>query len=327
MDGPQVLNFELTTKCPLKCPQCYCTLNTGKHLDLDVAYHWIEEAALCGVKTLNLSGGETMCYPYLFDVLRYASKKGLLCNVALSGYLFNESSFNKLIEAGVDGIFISLNGSTAEINNRSRNGFNLAISALQLLKKVRFKNTTINWVMQSSNSDDFEAMITLAEEYDVSRLVVLGLKPDSENDLSKRPTAEQMKYVSQVIRSYRGSVLIRIESCFSPMLALTSQSFLFGNTNRGIDKGCPAGLLAASINVDGLLSPCRHLYHFEKWDSLNEYWCKSPILNQIRKLDDCRRAPCVGCKYNNYCRHCLAINSNILKELFIGDKDCPLANS
>ena len=321
----EILNLELTTQCPLRCPQCYCTLNTGKHLDCTVALHWIDEAAKIGVQMINLSGGETMCYPHLYEIIEYANSKGIKCNVALSGYRFDQEAYGKLVKAGVDGIYVSLNGSTEAVNQKSRNGYHLAISALSLLKEANFKNTTINWVMQSSNADDFEEMIRLAEEYKVSSLVVIGSKPDSENDLSKRPTLEQMLAVSNIIRKYRGSVKVCVESCYSPMLALVGQSFLLGNRNVGPDKGCLAGLCAASVNVDGLLSPCRHLYQFEKWDSLEAYWNESPILNKIRSLDDARREPCVSCKFNPYCRHCLAINSNVEGELFIGDKGCPLS--
>ena len=76
------MHFELTSKCPLMCKQCYCNLNNGKDLDYGTALHWIHEAVNAGVKMLNLSGGETLCYPHLYDLIQNASQQGLMVNVA-----------------------------------------------------------------------------------------------------------------------------------------------------------------------------------------------------------------------------------------------------
>ena len=159
-------------------------------MDLNTVLYWIREAAANGVEVLNFSGGETMCYPYLYEVIWYAHQRGLEVNVALSGFGFNKESYSKLIKSGVNGIFISLNGSTHEVNSYSRNGYHLAISALDLLKNERYESTTINWVMQTSNADDFENMVSLAETYQVARLVVISLKPDSANELPYAPTKQ-----------------------------------------------------------------------------------------------------------------------------------------
>lgn len=246
----KLLNFELTTACPLNCPQCYCSLNTGKNMEINTALHWIDEAVVNGIKVLNLSGGETMCYPYLYEVIAYAHQYGLNVNVALSGFEFNRDSYQKLLRAGTSGFFISLNGSTDEINRRSRNGYGLAISALKLLQEENYKNTTINWVMQASNADDFKNMICLAENFQVARLVIISLKPDSANELLNAPTKQQILNVASIIRNYRGSVQVCVESCYSPLLAVLGDSYFFGNNNTGEDKGCMAGRWFASINVD-----------------------------------------------------------------------------
>lgn len=263
-----------------------------------------------------------MCYPYLYDVIRCAAEYGIKTNVALSGFGFGKKEYHKLLESGVDGIFVSLNGSSDEINKKSRNGYDLAISALQLLRQEGYPRTTINWVMQASNADDFDNMISIAEKYQVARMIVLSLKPDSENELANVPTKEQMMTVAKKIKTYKGNVQIGVESCFSPMLAILGESFFFGNCNTGEDKGCLAGRMFASINVDGLLSPCRHLYFFEKWNSLSDYWNNSEILNKIRNVEKDVREPCLSCKYGPYCRHCLSINSSIHNDIFIGNEFC-----
>lgn len=318
------MNVELTTCCPLRCPQCYCSLTGGKNIDLQVAIYWIKEGAKFGVKEVMLSGGETLCYPHLFEVVSAARKYCGGANVALSGYNFTQDAYNRLIDAGVSGIYVSLNGSTREINSLSRDGYDLALNALDLLKNSGFKNTTINWVMHSSNADDFANIVKIAELYNVAYLTVMAVKPDSKKELKTLPSREQMEFVKSVIKKYNGNVRIFIESCFSPMLALVSDTKLFGNFNVGKNKGCGAGRTTFCVNVDGKLSPCRHLEYFESFNSLSEYIEYSETQKKLRTLEKSRCEPCNRCRLKNNCRHCLAINSKINHDLYIGNKFCPI---
>lgn len=325
---PRTMNIELTTKCPLRCPQCYCSLTGGKDIDPRTAIYWLKEGAAMGVKDVQLSGGETLCYPHLYEVIRAAADCGMCVNVALSGVGFDQSVYDKLLESGVGGIFISLNGSTKETNSLTRDGYDAAIEALELLQENHYQNTVINWVMHSNNADDFPNVVALAKRYEVSSVVILGAKPDSRHDLHTIPSREQMKAVSQYVRTQSGQPRIYIESCFSPMLALTSDTKLFGNMNVGPNKGCGAGLSAFNVSVDGLLSPCRHLEYFEKYDTLEEYWENSATLKRLRAMaGETPAEPCSKCRFMNYCRPCRAINSKLENQLSPGNPYCTICEA
>lgn len=323
----ETMNIELTTKCVLRCPQCYCSLSGGKDIPLDRATYWLDQAAELGVKEVMLSGGETLCYPWIYDIVKIASDRCGSVNVALSGAKFDQDAFDKLVEAGVTGIFVSLNGSTKEINAASRDGYELAINALELLYNNKYKNTTINWVMHSTNADDFENIIRIAEKYEVSSVAIIGLKPDSKHMLSSYPTRDQMLQLKKTMRAYNGPVCLQIESCFSPMLALFNDTKLFGNFNVSEYKGCCAGRTTFSVSVDGRLSPCRHLDYYESYTSLKEYMEKSEIQQKIRGMQEERASPCNQCRFEKYCRPCLAINSKLNGCLGFGFEQCPISET
>ena len=65
----------------------------------------------------------------------------------------------KPVLAGVGGIFVSLNGSTKKIGSKTRDGYELAIHALELLRDMAFDGVHINWVMHSNNADDFDYLV------------------------------------------------------------------------------------------------------------------------------------------------------------------------
>lgn len=316
------MNLELTTACPLRCPQCYCTLDGVRHLDIETAKKRIDEAVELGLKSLNLSGGETLCYPRLYDLIAYASERVEYVNIAISGALFNQGVYDKLIEAGVSEISVSLNGSTPEINSLTRDGYEYAIAALNLLKEKNYKHIVINWVMHSNNSYDFANMLALSEKYNVDSILVLGLKPDSKKMLSSLPSAEQIEFVSKTIKHNRGKVKIQVDSCYSNFLAFHLETRLFGNLNISGRKGCGAGRDGISVNVDGKYTPCRHIEVTEEFDNMKSYWENSQALHMLRDIENNRKEPCLSCYYQNYCRHCQAISWNLKGSFFLGFEQC-----
>ena len=302
----------------------YVHLQAGRHMPREVAIRRLEEAGRLGVDTVNLSGGETMCYPWLFEIIECAVKNGLEPSVALSGFGINDRSLDRLLAAGVHGIYVSLNGPTAEINAHTRDGYDLAIHLLSLLRDRGFSNTYINWVVHDSNADLLPEMLRLAEDYKVHGLMVMAFKPDSQNSLPSLPSREQMQALARQIRDYSGPLDLCIESCYSSLRALVGQSF-FGNRNRGPFRGCGAGRDSFSVGLDGRLSPCRHIELFEDRDSIEDYWNHSPVLQEIRSAQKKPEEPCASCRFENACRHCMAVNLKLHGRLSRGDATCPLA--
>ncbi|MBR5095256.1 MAG: radical SAM protein [Oscillospiraceae bacterium] len=323
---PLAMNLELTTQCPLRCPQCYVHLQAGRHMPREIALRRLDQAGELGVVTVNLSGGETMCYPWLFDAIERARSNDIEADVALSGFGINDRSLDRLIGAGVSGIYVSINGPTAETNAKTRDGFELAMELLRRLRDQGFANTNINWVVHDSNAALLPDMIRLAEEHAVHSLMIMAFKPDSQNALPSLPSREQMERLACQIRDYEGPVELNIESCYSSLRALTYQSF-FGNRNTGPFLGCGAGRDSFSVALDGRLTPCRHIDIREEFDHIGDYWDKSPVLKQIRQAQRDPADPCRGCRFADACRHCMAVNLKLHGSLSRGDGTCPLGSA
>lgn len=307
------MNLELTTVCPFRCPQCYCNMENTKHLDFEVAKKRLKEASMLGLRSLSISGGETMCYPHLVDVIAYAKKCGIPgVHAAFSGWNLKKTIIEKMIDAGLSSISISLNGSTEAVNNLTRQGYKYAISALSILKEMGYKHTSVNWVMHSNNVDDFDNLVKLCEEYRVEMIDIISFKPDAKSQLNTVPTQEQLYTIADRVRSQRGKVIIGVENCFSQLLALTADTKLFGNLNKGRYRGCIAGYECVSVNVDGSFSPCRHIQRKEYYDSIEEYLTSSKVIRELALCDETKaEEPCKNCKYLLNCRPCMAINTEI----------------
>lgn len=322
--APEGLNIELTTSCPLHCPQCYCTLEGARHIPLDTAGRVMRQAAALGVTHVELSGGETLCYPHLTEAVKAAVDCGLKPSIAISGWGFTEDKCKEIIGAGIDTIYVSLNGPTPESNALSRNGYDYAVSALKILQESGFEETVINWVMHRNTADLLPEMLAIAEKYSVKAILIIDPKPTSSGQLETYPTYEQLVTTASYIKRPISSVELIVQHCFSPLLALSRENKLWGNLNRGVYKGCTAGIVSFSVSVDGLFSPCRHLEIYEKWDSVEEYWNKSPVLNEIRSLGQEKGGACAQCRLKNNCRPCLADHYSRYRELCFENKCCPM---
>lgn len=277
-----------------------------------------------GVSHVEFSGGETLCYPFIFDAIKFASQLGINTSISISGWGFDKSVLAKLVESGLDSIHVSLNASAKEKNALSRDGYDLSIKALEVLSEFHFDATAINWVMHRDTAGDLENMVKLAERYRVSSILVLDPKPNSKNELLTYPTKDQLMSVAQIIKRNESPIDIEVHHCFSVLAALVGENKLWGNLNRGIYRGCTAGICSMSIDVDGNFIPCRHLEYPEKYVSINEYWSESPVLRKIRDARERYRFPCNSCRLSRYCCHCLAVNKKINNDLYFGNEFCPL---
>lgn len=324
MNKLRSMNLELTTACPFRCPQCYCNMDNPQHLDFDIAKKMITEASSLGLRSLSISGGETICYPYLIELISFAKKCDIPgIHAAFSGWNFKREFVEDIIKAGLSSISISLNGSNEKINSITRQGYDCAIEALSLLRDMKYEHTCVNWVMHSNNVDDFDSLITLCEEYNVEIIDIISFKPDAKAQLKSVPSQQQLYTIANKVRNQNGKVKIEVEGCYSQLLALTSDTKLFGNLNRGKYRGCVAGYECVSVNVDGSFSPCRHIHYKENFNCIEDYLNHSKIIQELSACDETKaEEPCKSCKFLLNCRPCIAINTEIDGKITFKNEFC-----
>jgi pyrroloquinoline quinone biosynthesis protein E len=158
----------------------------------------------------------------------------------------------------------------------------------------------------------------------MKHIAVMVFKPDASHQLPNLPTKEQMETVAKIIKNYKGCVKIEAEECFSQMRAMTGERFLI-NLNTGISRGCGAGRDGISINVDGKITPCRHLEFPEETRSIRDYWYNSSLLQELRSLEDKMESPCSSCRYKNNCLPCAAVNVKLHGRMAMGTKECVIS--
>src|SRR3984893_7606513 len=113
---PIGLLAELTHRCPLGCPYCSNPLaldSRDRELDTQTWARVFREAVALGVLQVHLSGGEPGVRRDLVEITAAADSSGLYTNLITSAVGITASTLEKLVEAGLDHVQVSIQDSDA----------------------------------------------------------------------------------------------------------------------------------------------------------------------------------------------------------------------
>lgn len=314
---PESLHIEVTTSCSLNCKQCYKNKEIEKDIPYDRLEELIEEAARIGVFQIAFGGGEPLLYPHLIKAVKKVTEYGMGASITTSGARLNEQ-LSDLIAAGIDHIQISLNGSSEEINSKTRDGYLHAISALQLFNKTKC-SYGINMVLSKTNIDDLENMIIYAQKVKAKNINLLRYKPSADYGLEEIDlTQDDYDLIAKLIKKYNSKDFsIKVDSAFGKLVAYIYKDNLDPNFS-----GCTAGRRFMAVDAEGKFKVCSHLSSSESVKSILDFWRNSRLVKKIRETEVRISEPCKSCVYIRNCRGCRAICGNKYGDFYNGEKDC-----
>lgn len=178
---PETISLFLTRRCNLRCPMCGQWGEEGsfKLLSGEVVK---EELTLREIGSLlddlkafrpniTLFGGEPMLYPHWIEVIDYAKRLGMRCNIVSNGLLL-ERYLDDVIRVGLDEIVFSLDG-PEEVHDKMRGlkgAFKKAIEGFKGLKErkkgdgLKRPLVTINCTIYEFNYNSLEGVVDVAED-------------------------------------------------------------------------------------------------------------------------------------------------------------------
>jgi PqqA peptide cyclase len=136
-----------------------------------------QEAARLGCLHVHLTGGEPLARTDLRELIARARVAGLYTNLITSGIGLTEKRLSALVEAGLEHIQLSFQGSQQgladEIAGAPTHSHKLQLAALIRQFKLAF---TVNVVVHRQNLDDLPKIIAMAEELGAGRLEIANVQ-------------------------------------------------------------------------------------------------------------------------------------------------------
>lgn len=249
MKIPLFVHIEITTRCNVGCPQCYCssTLN-GKDMEIDLYKIIIDEIKEIQVPCILITGGEPLIHPQLFEMIKYATEKNISVIISTSGVNIDDEICKKLLTSNISEVCVSLNGSNEYIHSLSRGSYSSTVNAIKLLSKNKI-NFRINWVARKDNYMDFHNLIDLCVKNEVENITILSNKKKN-GKLYSQLNDNEIILLSHMIEKEKNRIKISIDPCFKELNKMNKSHSLFYN--------CSAGITFIDILVNGEMTPCRH---------------------------------------------------------------------
>lgn len=154
---------ELTNKCYIGCDYCINNSSVPNEtiLDFNVVKNLIDDMKKINVKSIFLSGGEALLYPYILETIDYCRKNDMDTTIISTvGSLLTEEIINSILENNVS--IISTIDGTRETHNsrRATKNYDLILSSIETLYKKGFSQKYyIRCNLSYDNLDSIENLV------------------------------------------------------------------------------------------------------------------------------------------------------------------------
>ena len=179
---PEILGFEPTTICNIKCIMCGGTywdnpdrghLSYGDFVKIISQFHHLQLLHFSGI-------GEPLINPEMTGIVRFAVKKAQVVGLNTNATLLSEDVSRELCEAGLGMICASIDGATAETFEKIRMGakFDTVLDNLRILQEIKRKlgrdkpELVIRTVLMKRNLNELPEILSLAAELGASTFAV-----------------------------------------------------------------------------------------------------------------------------------------------------------
>jgi radical SAM protein with 4Fe4S-binding SPASM domain len=324
---PYLVSYAITRKCNLNCKHCYSdsTDSPGAdELSTTEAKALLDDLARWGIRLLILDGGEPLCRNDFFEIVSYASKKNMRTVVGTNGVLIDTETADRMKNAGVQAVQISIDGARPATRNSFRGvdeAFQKAMQGVEACRKAGLP-FQLGMVIRKQSLPEISDMLRLAVESGANAaeffdlIQVPRVRRECLNEvLSKSERKSVIELLAEAQRDC--PIVIRLPGC--PMYPLTLKQrniqpkHFPAHLLRRIpyyDRGCAAGMPRGYVTVlpNGDVIPCMLLQvklgNVRK-ESIIRIWDDSTVLYKLRSREllegQCiHRDSCAGCRGRAY---------------------------
>lgn len=303
------LFWECTLRCNLACRHCGsdCRVDPQvpdmpladflKVLDDQITPHVDPTEVL-----IIFSGGEVLVREDLEQAGTEVTRRGYPWGMVTNGMALTPQRLDRLMQAGLRSISISLDGFEREHNHIRGNALSYERALRAIRRIVREPNLTYDVITRATGAliphlEEFRDLL-IAEGIRHWRIFSIFPMGRARNDASLYLSDEQFRSLLEFIRRTRREGRIDV--------SYACEGFLGGYEAEVRDNfyQCAAGISVASIRVDGSISGCTsirgnfhqgNIYRDDFW----EVW--EHRFEPFRNREWARQGECANCKMFRYC--------------------------
>ena len=320
----RLVAWETTRNCNLACVHCRASATMGPHqgeLGTKEALRILDQIAEVGQPIIILTGGEPLLRSDIFKIARYGTDLGMRMVMALNGTLITAKVAQQLVDAGIQRVSVSLDGSSPDTHDRFRQvkgAFEGTLKGIDFLKKVGL-DFQINTTITKTNLDQIPRIQRLAVDLGAVAHHIFLLVPTGRGKYIVDQEIDAAEYERTLNWFYdqREKTPLQLKATCAPhYYRILRQRAKEDGLNvsfqtHGLDavtRGCLGGIGFCFISHRGIVQPCGYL-DLNSGDlrqtSFAEIWQHSDIFVQLRDYDKLK-GKCGPCEYKRVCGGCRA---------------------
>ncbi len=217
-EQPFIVIWETTQACDLACVHCRaCAQPLRDLLELKTkhAKKLIDDVADLKAPVFVMTGGDPLKRPDIFELVSYCREKGVRASLTPSATpLLTKEAIQKLKDAGLARLAISLDASTAERHDKFRQvegSYECTLNAVRWAREIDLP-VQINTTITRHNLDDFDNLVALMERLDIVLWSVFFLVPTGRGSSIDLISAEEFEQVFEKLYQTAQRVSFDIKS-------------------------------------------------------------------------------------------------------------------
>jgi len=225
------------------------------------------------LQKIHLQGlGEPMMHPRFFDMVRYATDKGIQVTINTNLTLLNPERTERLVNSGLDHLYFSIDGSTAETYERIRKRahYDRVLRNAEMLLETRKRlgnelpRLSLVMVIMRQNLHELPDLVKLAHRWSVDKFFVQHLShdfgeptlPEEYRPMRDYTAAQSLAHESpERVDHYFNEALALAESLGVNLRLPRTTPKRYEPGTRGRDR-CDWPWTGAYISYEGYMMPC-----------------------------------------------------------------------
>ena len=319
--------FIVPWRCTFACDNTcvHCTSASKKAVPDEVntedAKKIVDQVKDFGATFFGITGGQPFLRKDLFEVLDYATEKGLNTSIITDGRMLDEQAFQKIIKNQTK-ISVSIDG-TEKTNDaiRGKGAHAASVSLIKRLAKEKLLNVLVYTFANAgqttnANEQDMRYVLDLAKKYDARWVVFHGMIPYSSDPVCLKADLTPAQYewacnkLYDLAIEYKGKPAINVYIPFYARVAKQRGMPEFDKWYNNFFLGrCFFGKFM-SIAENGDAIPCSYNDTYRvgniKNKLISQIWedmQNSEFFNQVKDKTNIK-GKCGVCEYKDLCGGC-----------------------
>jgi MoaA/NifB/PqqE/SkfB family radical SAM enzyme len=240
-DHPIMAHIIPIRRCNLSCAYCNEYDNYSKPVPLETMLGRLELLGNLKTGVITLSGGEPLLHPDLDDIIRGIRRNATLAGLITNGYLLTAERIQRLNEAGLDYLQISIDNVMPD--DVSKKSLKVLDKKLEILAEHADFHVNINSVVGGGIHNPDDALVVGRRAIELGFSATVGIIHDGDGQL--RPLSERERAVYHEMKA--------MENRNFAQLNYFQDAIAQGQPN---DWRCRAGARYMYICEDGLVHYC-----------------------------------------------------------------------